>query len=61
MMDVNVSKRIMVTLPDSVAADLEKWADEEGRPTANLAGYLLEYAIRVKFPEKYPVTVKHDR
>jgi CopG-like RHH_1 or ribbon-helix-helix domain, RHH_5 len=50
-----VSKRVMVTLPDSISADLEAWADEEGRPTANLAAFLVEQAVRAKFPEKYPV------
>lgn len=51
-----VSKRIMVTLPDALSADLERWADEEGRPTANLAGFLIELAIRMKYPDKYPTT-----
>ncbi|MFQ3619278.1 MAG: hypothetical protein SNJ50_21530 [Cyanobacteriota bacterium] len=54
MPEATVSKRIMVTLPDSIAADLEKWADQEGRPTANLAAFLIEQAVRVKFDEKYP-------
>lgn len=42
----NVSKRVMVTLPDSVYEDLEKWADKQGRPTANLAAFLIEASIR---------------
>lgn len=41
-----VSKRIFVTLPDTVHADLEGWADYQGRPTANLAAYLIELGIR---------------
>ncbi len=53
-METSVSKRVMVTLPDSISADLEKWADEEGRPTANLAAFLIEQAVRSKYPEKYP-------
>lgn len=42
----NVSKRINVTLPDAVAELLEKWADHEGRPTANLAAYIIEKSVR---------------
>ena len=41
-----MSKRINVTLPDAVAELLEKWADHEGRPTANLAAYIIETAVR---------------
>lgn len=42
----DVSKRVMVTLPDSVYDELEGWADWQGRPTANLAAYLIELGIR---------------
>ncbi len=42
----DVSKRVMVTLPDIVHEDLEKWASYQGRPTANLAAYLIELGIR---------------
>ena len=45
-MDSAVSKRIFVTMPDSVHADLEAWAEYQGRPTANLATYLIELGIR---------------
>lgn len=38
-------RRIQVTLPDTVAEDLEKWATSQRRPLANLAAYLLEKAI----------------
>ena len=41
-----VSKRIYVTLPDTVHDDLEGWADYQGRPTANLASYLIELGLR---------------
>ena len=52
-----MSKRINVTLPDAVAELLEKWADHEGRPTANLAAYIIETAVREaesqgKFPSQ---------
>jgi len=41
-----VSKRINVTLPDSVVDELEDWADAQGRSLANLAAFLLEVAIK---------------
>lgn len=41
-----VSKRVNVTLPDSVFDDLEVWAEYQGRPTANLAAFLIELGIR---------------
>lgn len=52
-----MSKRINVTLPDTVAELLEKWAVHEGRPTANLAAYIIETAVREaesqgKFPSQ---------
>ncbi|NMG11740.1 hypothetical protein [Brasilonema sp. UFV-L1] len=52
-----MSKRFTVTLPDSVFEDLEVLADTQGRPTANLAGFLIEIGIkqikeRGEFPEK---------
>ncbi|NEQ31557.1 MAG: hypothetical protein F6K04_11205 [Leptolyngbya sp. SIO4C5] len=49
-----MSKRTTIVLPDQVFDDLEKWADQEGRPTANLAAFLVELSVRAKFPEKYP-------
>jgi hypothetical protein len=47
-------KRITVTLPTPIAEDLEKWAEWESRPPANLAAYLIESSVRAKFPDKYP-------
>ncbi|WP_396336369.1 ribbon-helix-helix domain-containing protein [Fischerella sp. JS2] len=57
-----MSKRFTVTLPDSVFEDLEVLADIQGRPTANLAAFLIEIGIRQakesgEFPEK-PKTSK---
>ena len=55
MQGQSVSKRINVTLPDAVAELLEKWADHEGRPTANLAAYIIETAVReAETQEKFP-------
>jgi hypothetical protein len=48
-----MGKRTTITLPDKVFDHLEQWADDEGRPTANLAAFLIEQAIRAKFPEEY--------
>ncbi|MBD2093536.1 hypothetical protein H6F67_27250 [Microcoleus sp. FACHB-1515] len=45
-MSHSVSKRIYVTLPDTVHDELEGWSDYQGRPTANLAAYLIELGIR---------------
>ncbi len=42
----SVSKRINVTLPDSVVDELEDWANAQGRSVANLAAFLLEMAIK---------------
>ncbi|NEQ20168.1 MAG: hypothetical protein F6K28_13165 [Microcoleus sp. SIO2G3] len=41
-----MSKRVNLTLPDVVYDELEAWAEFQGRPTANLAAYLVESAIR---------------
>ena len=49
-----MSDRFTVTLPDEVGIDLQKWADSEGRAKANLAAFLLELAVRQKYPDKYP-------
>lgn len=52
-----MSKRINITLPDSVLDDLESWAEFQGRPTANLAAFLIEMSIKEAkdkgiFPDK---------
>ncbi|WP_373527603.1 hypothetical protein [Nostoc sp.] len=52
-----MSKRINVTLPDTVLEDLEIWAAFQGRPTANLAAFLIEMSIKLaknngEFPSK---------
>lgn len=41
----NMPKRVYLTLPDLTYSDLERWADSQGRPVANLANYLVERAI----------------
>jgi hypothetical protein len=46
-------RKIQVTLPDRVADDLEKWAEYEGRPLANLCNYLLEASVKAE-KEKNP-------
>ncbi len=40
-----MSKRVYLTLADRVYDALERWADDQGRPVANLAAYLVEKAI----------------
>jgi len=49
-----MTKRTTIVLPDAIYEDLLDWAKEEGRPTANLVAFLVEQAIRLKYPEKYP-------
>ena len=41
-----MSKRVFLTLPDEVFEDLERWADKQGRATANLAAYLVESCVK---------------
>ena len=57
----DVSKRFSVTVPDEIYEDLEKWAGSEGRPTANLAGFLLEVAVKRKYKGKYPDLADSDQ
>ena len=45
MPDQTVSKRVFLTLPDVVYQDLERWADSQGRPVANLGAFLVETAV----------------
>ncbi|GAB1540506.1 hypothetical protein NUACC21_31750 [Scytonema sp. NUACC21] len=61
-----MSKRINVTLPDSVLEDLEVWAAYQGRPTANLAAFLIEMSIKLakdngEFPQKSSVTTRKSQ
>ncbi|MBD1853908.1 hypothetical protein H6F87_28755 [Cyanobacteria bacterium FACHB-502] len=58
-----MSKRTTITLPDSVFEELEEWADQQGRPTANLASFLVELGIRqAKEKGEYtPKTKTKDR
>ncbi len=51
---LKMTKRTTIVLPDAIYEDLQHWASEEGRPTANLVAFLVEQAIRLKYPEKYP-------
>lgn len=44
--DDSMSKRIGLTVPDKIHAKLERWAEAEGRPLANLCNFLLEKAVR---------------
>lgn len=42
----SVSKKFSVTVPDYVFEDLELLAKIQGRPTATLAAFLVEVAMR---------------
>jgi hypothetical protein len=41
-----VSKRFTVTVPDLLFEELEDWAEQQGRPTANLAAFLIELGVK---------------
>ncbi|HEY9832302.1 MAG TPA: hypothetical protein V6D26_17080 [Stenomitos sp.] len=58
-----MSKRIHVTLPDYIYEALERWADQQGRPTANLAAFLVEVAVleAQKTGEVLPKPEKPDK
>jgi CopG-like RHH_1 or ribbon-helix-helix domain, RHH_5 len=62
-----VSKRINITLPDSVVEELECWAEAQGRSLANLAAFLLESAVKQakekgEIPDReFPVQQKKPR
>mgnify|MGYP002777520626 FL=1 len=45
MQTLTVSRRVHITLPDYIYEALEQWADEQGRPTANLISFLVETAV----------------
>ncbi|MEO0867559.1 MAG: hypothetical protein AAFY17_03735, partial [Cyanobacteria bacterium J06642_11] len=48
-----MSKTFSVTVPDKVAKALSRWADSSGRTRGNLAGFLLEWAARSKYPSEF--------
>lgn len=54
MSDKKTTVTFNIVLPGEVAADLQEWAEFEGRKRANLAAFLVELAVRRKLPEKYP-------
>lgn len=41
----DMPRKIQVTLPDRIGDDLQRWADYDGRPLANLCNFLLERAV----------------
>ena len=58
-MDKEMSKRIMVTLPDGVYKLLEDWAKEEGRPVASLAAFIIESSARDKVDKT--ISIPHGK
>lgn len=42
----SMSKRVGLSLPDTIYDKLDRWAKGEGRPLANLCNFLLEKAVR---------------
>lgn len=53
--------KFTVNLPEGINDALQRWADSEGRPKANLAAFLLELAVRNKYPEEFPSNTKHPQ
>ncbi len=51
---VSEMRKLSVYLPDPVFQNLEVWANEEKRSLSNLAGYLLEAAVRDRQKESQP-------
>jgi aminoglycoside phosphotransferase (APT) family kinase protein len=49
---LSVSKKFSVTVPDQIFELLEEWAEAQGRPTANLAAYLIESGLRSAMDKK---------
>jgi alkanesulfonate monooxygenase SsuD/methylene tetrahydromethanopterin reductase-like flavin-dependent oxidoreductase (luciferase family) len=45
-MSQSMAKRVFASVPDTVADELEAWADQQGRSLSNLIGYLLENAVK---------------
>lgn len=45
--------RFSVTLPKQIERYLSKWAREEGRNKGSLAAFLVEYAVRLRYPEVF--------
>lgn len=45
---MNEMKKLSAYLPDPVFEGLEKWAERENRSLSNLAGFLLESALRAE-------------
>ena len=55
------TKRTTIVLPRMVYEALEEWADSEGRATANLAAFMVEQAVRARFPDRFPPRIRIDR
>jgi hypothetical protein len=58
-----MSKRVALTMADVVFSDLERWSEQQGRPVANLANFLVEKAIAdaKESGELLPVAKKRTR
>jgi hypothetical protein len=60
-MDGHMPRRITITLPDTVAGDLQRWADARGQAIATAAAISVELAIReAKDRGEFPKADKPD-
>ena len=55
-----ITKRTTITLPALVFEAMEEWSEEEGRATANLAAYLIEQSVRIKYPDRFPPKIQRN-
>ena len=46
--------RFTVNVPAVIGDALERWAESEGRKKASLAAFLIELAVRQKYPDEFP-------
>ena len=48
--------KFSVNLPEPIYQSLMQWAEHEGRTKGNLAAFLLEAAVRLRYPREHPPT-----
>lgn len=48
--------KFSVNIPEPIYESLVEWAEDEGRNKGNLAAFLLEAAVRLRYPRRHPPT-----
>lgn len=54
-----MTKKITTVVPDAIYEDFAAWAKEEGRALSNLTAFILDQALRAKYPKKYPSPIEN--